>query len=46
MLKEGAVTSAFKKAVCHLQDGFVLKRSVSCLELYPMEEWNLMMQKN
>ena len=30
-----------------LQEGFVLKRSVfqTCLELYPMEEWNLMMQK-
>ena len=30
-----------------LQDGFVLKRSVfqPCLELYPMREWNLMMEK-
>ncbi len=30
-----------------LQDGFVLKRSVfqSCLELYPMSEWNELMQK-
>lgn len=30
-----------------LQDGFVLKRSVfqECLELYPMQEWNAMMQK-
>ncbi len=30
-----------------LQDGFVLKRSVfqQCLELYPMSEWNVMMQK-
>ena len=30
-----------------LQGGFVLKRSVfqPCLELYPMEEWNLMMDK-
>jgi len=30
-----------------LDDGFVLKRSVfqPCLELYPMEEWNKMMQK-
>lgn len=30
-----------------LQEGFVLKRSVfqNCLELYPMKEWNLMMQK-
>ena len=33
--------------VASLQDGFVLKRSVfqQCLELYPMSEWNLMMQK-
>ncbi len=30
-----------------LTKGFVLKRSVfhPCLELYPMEEWNLLMQK-
>ena len=30
-----------------LQNGFVLKRSVfqPCLELYPMNEWNLMMEK-
>ena len=30
-----------------LDDGFVLKRSVfqPCLELYPMAEWNKMMQK-
>jgi len=30
-----------------LQDGFVLKRSVfqPCLELYPMSEWNLMINK-
>jgi len=30
-----------------LQDGFVLKRSVfqPCLELYPMAEWNVLMQK-
>ncbi|RZJ29083.1 MAG: division/cell wall cluster transcriptional repressor MraZ [Flavobacterium sp.] len=30
-----------------LQDGFVLKRSVfeRCLELHPMKEWNLTMQK-
>ncbi len=29
-----------------LQEGFVLKRSVfqECLELYPMSEWNTMMQ--
>jgi len=36
-----------KQLSTSLQDGFVLKRSVfqSCLELYPMAEWNLMMQK-
>ena len=36
-----------KQLATSLQHGFVLKRSVfqSCLELYPMEEWNLMMQK-
>ena len=30
-----------------LEDGFVLKRSVfqPCLELYPMAEWNKMMEK-
>ncbi|RYH75743.1 division/cell wall cluster transcriptional repressor MraZ [Flavobacteriaceae bacterium 144Ye] len=30
-----------------LQNGFVLKRAVfqSCLELYPMSEWELLMQK-
>ncbi|MDY0780743.1 division/cell wall cluster transcriptional repressor MraZ [Tenacibaculum sp. IB213877] len=30
-----------------LHEGFVLKRSVfqPCLELYPMQEWNLMMAK-
>ncbi|MEW7290924.1 division/cell wall cluster transcriptional repressor MraZ [Aquimarina sp. 2304DJ70-9] len=39
---------AFKKQLSPvLQDGFVLKRSVfqSCLELYPIAEWNLLMQK-
>ena len=36
-----------KQLTSSLQAGFVLKRSVfqPCLELYPMEEWNLMMQK-
>ncbi len=36
-----------KQLSSSLQDGFVLKRSVfqPCLELYPMSEWNLMMQK-
>lgn len=36
-----------KQLTSSLQEGFVLKRSVfqPCLELYPMVEWNLMMQK-
>ena len=36
-----------KQLLPALQDGFVLKRSVfqECLELYPMQEWNAMMQK-
>ena len=36
-----------KQLASSLQSGFVLKRSVfqPCLELYPMEEWDLMMQK-
>jgi len=36
-----------KQLSASIQDGFVLKRSVfqPCLELYPMSEWNLMMQK-
>ena len=40
--------SAFKKQLLPvLQDGFVLKRGVfqPCLELYPMAEWNMLMQK-
>lgn len=42
------IPSALKKQLANsLQDGFVLKRSVfqPCLELYPMAEWNSMMQK-
>ena len=41
-------SSAFKKQLAPvLQDGFVVKRAVfqPCLELYPMQEWNLMMEK-
>ncbi len=36
-----------KQLTSSIQDGFVLKRSVfdACLELWPMNEWNLMMQK-
>ncbi|MDT0689483.1 division/cell wall cluster transcriptional repressor MraZ [Salegentibacter sp. F188] len=42
------VPSALKKQLAPmLQNGFVLKRSVfqPCLELYPMEQWDEMMQK-
>ena len=42
------IPSALKKQLANsLKDGFVLKRSVfqPCLELYPMNEWELMMQK-
>ncbi|WP_327018035.1 division/cell wall cluster transcriptional repressor MraZ [Croceibacter atlanticus] len=42
------VPAALKKQLLPLlQDGFVIKRSVfePCLELYPMEEWNVMMAK-
>ena len=36
-----------KQLTTSIQNGFVLKRSVfqPCLELYPMNEWDLMMQK-
>ncbi|MHA7056231.1 division/cell wall cluster transcriptional repressor MraZ [Aquimarina sp. M1] len=39
---------AFKKQLLPvLQEGFVLKRAVfqPCLELYPMAEWSILMQK-
>lgn len=42
------LSSAFKKQLSTvLQKGFVVKRAVfqPCLELYPMQEWNLMMEK-
>lgn len=42
------LSAAFKKQLAKvLQDGFVVKRSVfqPCLEVYPLQEWNLMMQK-
>ena len=42
------IPSSLKKQLApSLQDGFVLKRSVfqSCLELYPILEWNMMMAK-
>jgi len=40
-------SSVKKQLSAVLQDGFVLKRAVfqPCLELYPMSEWNLLMQK-
>lgn len=41
-------SSAFKKQLSSvLQKGFVVKRGVfqPCLELYPMQEWNEMMEK-
>lgn len=40
--------AAIKKQIASvIQDGFVLRRSVfqKCLELYPMSEWQLLMQK-
>jgi MraZ protein len=42
------VPAAIKKQLLPvLQEGFVLKRSVfeSCLELYPMAQWNAVMKK-
>jgi MraZ protein len=41
-------SSALKKQLLPVvSDGFVIKRAVfqPCLELYPMREWNLMMEK-
>ncbi|WP_299106827.1 division/cell wall cluster transcriptional repressor MraZ [uncultured Tenacibaculum sp.] len=41
-------SSALKKQLAPvLQEGFVVKRAVfqPCLELYPMKEWNVMMEK-
>lgn len=42
------IPSPLKKQLSSvLEDGFVLRRSVfqKCLELYPMSEWQLLMQK-
>lgn len=42
------IPSAYKKQLATvLQEGFVIKRAVfqSCLELYPMKEWNIEMSK-
>lgn len=41
-------SAAFKKQLLPVfEDGFVVKRAVfqPCLELYPMKEWNLTMEK-
>jgi len=40
-------SSVKKQLASALKEGFVVKRSVfqSCLELYPMSEWNMVMQK-
>lgn len=42
------ISSAFKKQLSSvLNEGFVIKRAVfqPCLELYPMQEWNQMINK-
>ncbi len=42
------ISAAFKKQLLPVsEEGFVVKRAVfqPCLELYPMKEWNLMMEK-
>lgn len=41
------VPAPLKKQLGNLEEGFVLKRSVfqPCLELYPISEWNKVMQK-
>lgn len=41
------VPASLKKQLPAMDSGFVLKRSVfeSCLELWPMDEWNKMMLK-
>lgn len=40
-------SSLKKQLMPYIEDGFVLKRAVfqTCLELYPMKEWNELMQK-
>lgn len=41
------IPAALKKQLVAIGDGFVLKRSIyeKCVELWPMQEWNLMMEK-
>ncbi len=40
-------TALQRQLAPELQDGFVVKRAVfnACLELYPMAQWNLLMQR-
>jgi MraZ protein len=47
MLKEGAVTSAFEKQLTLSLQRFCFEAFCfqPCLELYPMEEWDIMMAK-
>ncbi len=41
------IPAALKKQLVPIGDGFVLKRSVyeKCVELWPMNEWNIMLEK-
>lgn len=42
------IASALKKQLApFIQEGFVMKRAVfnTCIELYPMKEWNMLMGK-
>jgi len=41
------IPAALKKQLVSIGDGFVLKRSVyeKCVELWPMKEWNIMLEK-
>lgn len=41
------IPAALKKQLVAIGDGFVLKRSVyeKCVELWPMNEWNIMLEK-
>lgn len=41
------IPAALKKQLVAVGDGFVLKRSVyeKCVELWPMNEWNIMLEK-
>ena len=41
------IPAALKKQLATLDEGFVLKRSIyeQCVELWPMSEWKIMMDK-